>query len=442
MIKKIQIELVLIILIIINISLSNRLDLAIYNYFYNLNYGFETFSLKNFFIGITELGDSFWYFLVFLLVFLITFVGKATKILSSESYLRIRNFTIFGFFYLLLVGFVTQILKHVIGRPRPNHTNFEEGVVFNFFSTDSSFHSFPSGHSSTIISVAILLGLLIPNLRKFFIIFSIIVAISRVVVGAHYLTDIIAGGLVAIILYKILKAFIKKRYPIFFNKRFQINNNSLLLRTNIVFITIGIFLTAGSALDIFVSGFFYKGADQFFLQSYDALSFVFREFLLPLLALYIFIMPIISIFVPINQIYFGHRFRLKEIVFIWVSGAITLILVVNIFLKNMWGRARPNEIQQFGGNDLFTPWFSFGDSCFSNCSFVSGDASVGFASIVFYFITKNNFFIYMSIFFGLSLGFIRIIAGGHFLSDIIFAQIVVTAMMFIFFIIYKRVLND
>ncbi len=108
----------------------------------------------------------------------------------------------------------------------------------------------------------------------------------------------------------------------------------------------------------------------------------------------------------------------------------------------MWGRARPNEIQQFGGNDLFTPWFRFGDSCFSNCSFVSGDASVGFALIVFYFITKNNFFIYMSIFFGLSLGFIRIIAGGHFLSDIIFAQIVVTAMMFIIFIIYKRVLND
>ena len=166
MIKKIQIELVLIILIIINISLSNRLDLAIYNYFYNLNYGFETFSLKNFFIGVTELGDSFWYFLVFVLVFLISFVGKTTKTLSSESYLRIRNFTIFGFFYLLLVGCVTQILKHVIGRPRPNHTNFEESVVFNFFSTDSSFHSFPSGHSSTIVSVAIILGLLIPNLRK------------------------------------------------------------------------------------------------------------------------------------------------------------------------------------------------------------------------------------------------------------------------------------
>ncbi len=318
MIKKIQIELVLIILIIINISLSNRLDLAIYNYFYNLNYGFETFSLKNFFIGVTELGDSFWYFLVFVLVFLISFVGKTTKTLSSESYLRIRNFTIFGFFYLLLVGCVTQILKHVIGRPRPNHTNFEESVVFNFFSTDSSFHSFPSGHSSTIVSVAIILGLLIPNLRKFFIIFSIIVAISRVVVGAHYLTDIIAGGLVAIILYKILKAFIKKRYPVLFNKRLQINNSSLLLRINIVFITIGIFLTAGSALDIFVSGFFYKGGDQFFLQSYDALSFIFREFLLPLLALYVFIMPIISIFVPIKKIYFGHRFRLKEIVFIWL----------------------------------------------------------------------------------------------------------------------------
>ncbi len=43
---------------------------------------------------------------------------------------------------------------------------------------------------------------------------------------------------------------------------------------------------------------------------------------------------------------------------------------------------------------------------------------------------------------GLALGFIRIIAGGHFLSDIIFSQIIVTATMFSFFAIYKRLLNE
>ena len=113
----------------------------------------------------------------------------------------------------------------------------------------------------------------------------------------------------------------------------------------------------------------------------------------------------------------------------------------NILLKDMWGRARPNDIIEFGGKDVFTPWYKFGDSCVSNCSFVSGDASVGFALIVFYFITKKNIFIYLSILFGTSLGFIRIIAGGHFFSDVVFSQIIVTGIMFSSFFIYKRVFN-
>ena len=38
-------------------------------------------------------------------------------------------------------------------------------------------------------------------------------------------------------------------------------------------------------------------------------------------------------------------------------------------------------------------------------------------------LTKKNIFVYLSLLGGISLGFIRIIAGGHFISDIIFAQI-------------------
>ncbi len=438
MIKKTQTELALLIFIIINIFLSYKLDLVLYNYFFSLSHSFESSNLKKFFIGITELGDSLWYFLIIVSVFLISFVGKISKFLSSKSHLYLRNFSIFSFSYLLLVGVVTQILKHIIGRPRPNHTNFDEHIGFNFFSTEASFHSFPSGHSSTIFAVAIILGLLIPSLRKFFLAFGFIVALSRVVVGAHYITDVVAGGLVAIILYKFFEAFVEKRYPALLHQGFEIKKSSLLLKINVVFGVIGIFLTAGNALDVYFSDIFYKGANQFFLQSYDFLSVVFRKILLPFLVFYIFILPIIGIFLPLKKIYFGHKFQLKEIVFIWIAGTTTLILVVNILLKNMWGRVRPNDIDRFGGNDAFTPWYKFGDSCFSNCSFVSGDASVGFALIIFYFITKKNIFIYLSVFFGLSLGIIRIIAGGHFLSDIIFAQIIVTSIIFIFFIIYKR----
>jgi lipid A 4'-phosphatase len=104
----------------------------------------------------------------------------------------------------------------------------------------------------------------------------------------------------------------------------------------------------------------------------------------------------------------------------------------------MWGRARPNDVLPFGGAENFTPWYKIGDSCLTNCSFVSGDSSVGFLLIVFYFITKKNIYLYLSLVFGSFLGLIRIIAGGHFFSDIVFSQIVVTISVLVSFILYKK----
>ena len=118
----------------------------------------------------------------------------------------------------------------------------------------------------------------------------------------------------------------------------------------------------------------------------------------------------------------------------------TLIIIVNGLLKGLWGRSRPNDILEFGGDNFFTQWYKIGDSCFSNCSFVSGDSSVGFALIMFYLITKKNIYCLLAIFFGSSLGLIRIMAGGHFFSDIIFSQIVVTLSLFTTFLLYKRLI--
>ena len=442
MIKKTRVEIAILIFLVVNVYLSYGVDIVIYNYFSNLNYGFQTTYLKKFFVRITELGDSLWYFLIIISVFLFSLIGKKTKLISVKKWLYLKNLTYFSFFYLVLVGLITQILKHIIGRPRPNYVDFEIGTSFKFFSTDASFHSFPSGHSSTIFAVALILSLLIPSLRLFFLLFGFIVALSRVVVGAHFTTDIVASGLIAIILYKIYLIILEKRYPSLSFQGFKIKNNSLLLRVNIVFLIIGVFLTIGYAFDIFVSGLFYYGDAQFFLQSQQLLSVVFRDILLPFLVIYIFILPVIGGVFSVRKIYFGHRFCFKEIVFILIAGATTLVLVVNVLLKNMWGRARPNDILQFGGNDVFTPWYKFGDSCVSNCSFVSGDASVGFALVVFYFLTKKNIYIYLSILFGISLGFIRIIAGGHFISDIIFSYIIVTGALFFSFLIYRRFFGE
>ncbi len=442
MIKKTQIEITILILLVVNIFLSYKLDVVLYSYFFNLNYGYDTIYLKKFFIEITELGDSLWYFLIIISLFLLSFISKKANLISFKTWAHIKSFSFFSFFYLILVGLVTQLLKHIIGRPRPNHVDLNKTDGFNFFSTDASFHSFPSGHSSTIIAVALILTLLIPRLKIFFLIIGFIVALSRVVVEAHFATDIVAGALVAIIIYKFFSIFLETRYPSMSIQGLKIKKTSLLLKVNVVFLIIGVLVTVGYAFDVFLSGLFYYGSAQFFLQGQDFLSVVFRDILLPLLVVYIFILPIIGFFIPIHQIYFGYKFRLKELIFIFITGVTTLILLVNVLLKNMWGRTRPNDILEFGGSDIFTPWYKFGDSCVSNCSFVSGDASVGFALIVFYFITKKHVYIYLSVLFGVSLGFIRIIEGGHFFSDIIFSQIIVTGTMFAFFITYKRLMNE
>ena len=59
-----------------------------------------------------------------------------------------------------------------------------------------------------------------------------------------------------------------------------------------------------------------------------------------------------------------------------------VLVFVNLVLKNFWGRARPNDVLELGGKEVFSPWYEMSNACLTNCSFVSGDASVGFSIII------------------------------------------------------------
>ena len=211
---------------------------------------------------------------------------------------------------------IKTFFKISVIRSRPNHADFEKGFDFNFLSTDASFHSFPSGHSSTIFAVTLIMILLAPRLKLFFLFFGCVIALSRVVVGAHFTTDSIAGGLIALISYKIVVTIFEHRFTKVSIKDLEIRNASLLLKTNIVFIIMGILVTVGHDFDIFFSSLFYYGNSQFFLQSYDILSIIFRDIFLPFLIFYLLVLPIITYFLPINKLYMGHTFLLKDLVFV------------------------------------------------------------------------------------------------------------------------------
>jgi undecaprenyl-diphosphatase len=82
-------------------------------------------------------------------------------------------------------------LKLVFDRPRPP---LGDDPVTALVALPSS-ASFPSGHAATAFGAAVALGLLVPWLRIPALAVAGLVAFSRVYLGVHYTSDVIAGGL-------------------------------------------------------------------------------------------------------------------------------------------------------------------------------------------------------------------------------------------------------
>lgn len=131
------------------------------------------------------------------------------------------------------------------------------------------------------------------------------------------------------------------------------------------------------------------------------------------------------------------RFDRKAILFIVFAVALGPGLVVNTLLKDHWGRARPAQIEAFGGTRQFTPAPLPADQCPSNCSFVSGHAALAFSLVAFAFLlpagAQRRRGIAAALAFGGLIGADRIIEGRHFLSDIVDAGLIVyglTALLY------------
>ena len=91
-----------------------------------------------------------------------------------------------------LPGLVSAIVKRLIGRPRP--IRFDQDGLYGFSPfSDASYASFPSGHSTTIGALAMVLAILMPKYRTAFFIVAMIIGATRVAVGAHHPSDVVAG---------------------------------------------------------------------------------------------------------------------------------------------------------------------------------------------------------------------------------------------------------
>jgi len=109
----------------------------------------------------------------------------------------------------------------------------------------------------------------------------------------------------------------------------------------------------------------------------------------------------------------------KELAFLLVFLALGPGLIVNGVLKERWGRARPADIVEFGGDREFTPAFVLSDQ--GGRAFSSGHAAASFYWIVVALLIapRQKRWTYIAVVYCLIVSWARIAAGGHFLSDVV-----------------------
>ena len=189
----------------------------------------------------------------------------------------------------------------------------------------------------------------------------------------------------------------------------------------------GVALILWPHLDLTVARFFYDPFDGFVHKSHPLARFVFD--LVPWVSRTVIAGLLVFLLLAWSWKHREHFFltHRKAALYLLLVALLGPLLLVNAVLKDNWGRARPHQITEFGGQQQFTRAGVPTDQCVKNCSFVSGHASTGFFFLApaFVFATRRRLWLAIGTGSGLLIGLVRMIQGGHFLSDVIFSGVVV-----------------
>ena len=152
------------------------LDLRGCLYFNNLSH---TQSIALVFKIISRLGDGIFWFAMVAIMWLLQGPQYTIQVLYIVTFSSIGTL-------------IYKILKTKTVRPRP----YQVHQVIRIGERPLDHFSFPSGHTLHAVMAMILIGYVQPLLLFIMLPFTVLVALSRMVLGLHYPTDVLVGAVI------------------------------------------------------------------------------------------------------------------------------------------------------------------------------------------------------------------------------------------------------
>ena len=143
---------------------------------------------------ITDYGKSGWFLvplagLIIAAAILSPLAGRIANLVLASIVVRLT----YLFVAIAAPGLVVTIVKRLIGRVRPSESG---PFAYIPWSWQHEYASLPSGHTTTAFAAAAAIAALWPKARVPMLIFAAIIAASRVVITAHFVSDVVAAAFV------------------------------------------------------------------------------------------------------------------------------------------------------------------------------------------------------------------------------------------------------
>jgi undecaprenyl-diphosphatase len=148
---------------------------------------------------ITDFGKSGWFLwplgILFLCLAALPSLPRVPQLVLTAIMVRV------GFLFVAIAApsLFDTIIKRMIGRARPLVGGSLDPYLFSPFKWTADYASLPSGHGTTAFAALVAFGSLWPRGRTIFWIYALLIAVSRVVVTAHYPSDVLAAAVVGVV---------------------------------------------------------------------------------------------------------------------------------------------------------------------------------------------------------------------------------------------------